>query len=213
MSYAKYAYTTSDKILTTSKMKLGITTTTMDAALRIYIQQALGEIPSLDLTEYKTATLDICDEPHKMAKLPCGFIRFAEPNAIRFRDNNTGECHFPRTVNNVMFRHSGSYSCRGDIQINNGYIYLDTGVTATEVDIYYLSVLLDENDRMKIPVSHARPIEEYLLYQVYETRGDMNKAVWHQGLWARGKRMVAAKSKLMNVNDKEEWFEISNSLL
>lgn len=208
----RYEYTTSDQVLTTAKFKLGIEGTTVyDAALRIYMQEGLGELPSFDMTEYKTETIEICDTPHKMAKLPCGFIRFVEPNCIRLRDSS-GNCWFPRTTNNVMFPSNRNAWGHSDIQLNNGYIYFGSNITATEADVYFLSVLLDESGRAKIPVSHSRTVQEYMMAQWYETRGD-NRFINHEAKWARGKRQLKAKSLMPNINEKEEIYLIWNSLL
>lgn len=213
MSFGKYSYTTSDQVLYGAKMKLGITNTASDAVLRYYIQEAIKAIPSFDLTEYRDCVLDICDTPHKMAKLPCGFIRFSEPNAIKIRNDERHGSYFPRTVNNVMFRHGNdNNNYWGDIQIANGYIYFDSSITAEEVHVYYLSVLLDENDKLKIPESHARVIQEYLLYQHYETRND-NRYLNHMRRWKNGKDMLKGQSTQPDVNGKEEIYQIVNSYL
>lgn len=214
MTYARYELITSDEVLTECKFMLGISnTTTYDASLRIYMKRALGEIPSFDLVEYKTAILPICDEPHKMAKLPCGFVRFSEPNSISLTDEHNG-CYYPRVVNNVMFRNrrESQDNWNGDVQIANGYIYFDSNITASEVHIYYLSVLLDETDRPLIPQSHARTVQEFMMYQHRRTAGD-NRWQENQLRWANGKRMLKGQSNTMDVPQKMEVFQVMNSLL
>lgn len=206
----RYKYISSDQVLTTTKFKLGIEgTTSCDAALRIYMQEGLGMLPSFDLTEYKTCVIPICDFK---AKLPCGFIRFVEPNGIRIDNDSKYGCYYPRTVNNVMFKSDGRFACWGNIQLNNGFIYFDSDISATEVHLYYLSVLLDEQGRLKIPQSHSPVIQEYLLYQYYETRGD-NRYLNHYSRWVRGVKQVKSRSVMPNVNEWEEIHLIMNSLL
>lgn len=111
-----------------------------------------------------------------------------------------------------MFKCDSACNSWGNIQLNNGYIYFDSDVTATEVDLYYLSVLLDENERVKIPKSHSVVLQEYILYQYYETRGD-NRFLHHYGRWGRGKKQLKSRSVMPNNNEWEEIYLIMNSLL
>ncbi len=223
--YPRYEYTNSDKILGQAKTELGITSTEHDFYLRESMLEAAREIPSFDMTEQKVETIEICD--HK-AKLPCGFIRFNEPNCIRVYDE-FGGCYYPRTINNVMFQHQRSNTvqtmsngesttvdswnwCNG-IQLNNGYIYFSNDINATEAHVYFLSVLLDENDRPKMPLSHGRVIKAYMKYQWTDTFGDASKAARYYSKWANGKKALKGQANMPNINEKEELFLIWNTLL
>jgi len=211
--YATYSYIDSDDVLFMAKTKLGLKgVTTCDSDLRLYMQRALGELPSFRLGEYKNATLTICDTPHKMAVLPCDFVRFCEENPITLNDDSFG-CYHPRTVNNVLQKNTTGFSCNGNVQMVNGNLYFDSDVTATEVGIYYLAVITDEFGRKPVPESHAESVEEYMCYMYYRSIGDRANAADAKWRWSRGKKWVKAKYTQPNTNEKEEIFLIRNSIL
>ena len=212
MPHARYEYTSSDEILTKCKFRLQLAgVTTHDAELRLSMSAALGELPSRDMVEEKwVRDIPICEAPHKMIELPCGFVRFNEPNCILMKDV-AGHCTYPRVRPGTV--HGGKNWWRGcDIQISNGYIIFDSETTAVTVDIYALFVKLDEQTgKLVIPVSHTEAIISFMMFQYYETRGD-RRAQFHYARWGRGKKSVKSKTNNPDVPDNQEIFIIRNSL-
>lgn len=211
--YATYEYTESDEVLIMAKTKLGISNiTTGDSDLRLFMRRALGELPSFQLGMYKNETLTICDEPHKMAKLPCDFVRFPEQNPITLTGTEWG-CYHPRTINNIIQHNTTGNRCYGNVQMANGNLYFDSSVTSTEVGIYYLALVTDAKGRQPIPLSHSEAVEEYMCYMYYRLQGDRANAADSKWRWSRAKKWCKAQSIRPNTNEMEEIFLIMNSLL
>jgi len=212
MPYGRYSYSSSDEILTKCKFRLLLSgVTTHDAELRLSMSAALGELPSRDMVEEKwVRDIPICETPHKMIELPCGFVRFNEPNCILIKDA-AGHCTYPRVRPGTV--QGGKNWWRGcDIQIANGYIVFDSDTTAVTVDIYALFLKVNENGKLVIPDSHTEAIISFMLFQYYEARSD-RRAQAHYARWCRGRASVKSKTNNPNVPENQEIFIIQTSLL
>lgn len=206
---ATYETDTMANVLLGAKEKLGIEgTTTHDAKLIRFGREALNLLPSFRLGETKIETLKICDFK---TQLPCDFVRIIEPNGLRYRFSDS--CYYPLAINGITFQNDGRYSCAGNVQMANGWIYFDNTILADEVDILYLAVNKDENGRLIIPASHSPAMQEYMCYFFYRSIGERALASDSRYRWGDLRKKVKADSNKENANEFWVICNIMNSFI
>lgn len=224
MSYAAFSYTTLREILARTKIALGILDGTLeDIQLQMHLMEGAKEMMTAKETVELTFTLEICDFK---AKLPCEFIELDRKGSVVFTTN--GEVDNDAWWNNWNMVYTGQpflscspYNGACDpysvpvIEVQDGYLFFSNNITATEVTISCLCLLVDQNGDMKIPEINARPIEAYGYFMYGSLTGTMtenNVQRWER-IWTNGKMHRRAKAKIPDAYMKQAIGRVMNRLL
>lgn len=224
MSYAAFDYTTFREILAKVKIALGIIDGTLeDSQIRLHAITAAAEMMTAKETVELTATLEICDF---MAKLPCEFVELDREDSVVFTtdgivDRNAWWSNWNMVYTGEAFLTCSPFNGACDpyqvpvIEVQDGYLHFSNNITATEVKISYLGLLIDENGDVKIPKINSLPIEYYCYWIYGALTGTFTEAniTRFQVLWTNGKGHRRAKAKMPDEYQKEAIGRTMNRLL
>ena len=124
-----------------------ITDTKKDVTIDLLIVDAVNEIQSKLNTSGFTVTLEICDNK---APVPCNFKTLVQIVSDACDDN--GDNYY---YDNFRFDGHSIWTCGTNrFKIENGYIIFPSNIEATQVDMYYIGYVMDENGFILLRKAH-----------------------------------------------------------
>lgn len=134
-----------------------ITDTKKDATIDLYIMKSVNEMKSYLNVKGCCVTLDICDNK---AAIPCNFKRL-----IQLVSDHQDELGQHYVYDNFTFDgHSIWTSNTKRFKIEDGYIIFPSDIEATQVDMYYLGYITDDNGFPILRKSHEPYYFRYVGY-------------------------------------------------
>ena len=167
----RFSTITVDEVLASAKMQLRLTNTTeFDDFLEILINEALRSLNCLSLLEKRQCDLDIID---LKSELPVGFqrllgLRFLKTNSVSGDDICFNLLYVDKKfLNDCKCNTSGRnlVNFTETFQIQQGFIFYNSDIGATEVTLAFLGFNVDEFGRIEIFERYERALRAYACYK------------------------------------------------
>lgn len=160
----RYDSVSLEEAIASAKMMMRLDNTDYDIVFEKWGHDALRHIDGLDTYVLRESTLEVCD--YKV-KLPCGFYSLV---ALTFIDEN-GVCSEGVYINRPYLTSCGCditegvIDYEGSFQIQDGYIYLASDITATEIKLVYRSLNVDDDGLIRMYEWQERAVTAYICWR------------------------------------------------
>jgi hypothetical protein len=155
-----YEQVTTDYVVAGCKMRLGIKDSSEDDLfLADAVNRGLKRLRSFATFIPAVATLPI--DSNFVAKLPTGFVKFNNPFPIVYVDEfgkiiSNANANAPAYINNTFFTDSpfstnANLCYGGTVNVQGGYLFFSTNITARFVKIEFLTANVDNSGNLIIP--------------------------------------------------------------
>jgi len=161
----RYETITVNEVVASAKMQLRLTNTTeFDDFLTLYVNEAVRNLNALSLFTKKQATIEIID---LKSRLPDGFQTLL---GLRFSKTTAGDTVFQnmlyidkKYINDPNKLNTSDF--QDTFQIQNGFIFYNSDVDATEATLAYMSLNIDDFGHLIVFADYERALRAYACYK------------------------------------------------
>ena len=203
------------EVMAGCKMQLRLKDSSHDDFLALYIHEGIRHLNCLSLFVKKQCTIEIVD---LKSKLPDGFqqllgLRYSKTTDGKIKHQNM--LYIDKKYINSPSTTVSNYE--DTFQINNGYIYYNNDVNATEATLSYLGLNIDEFGNMVVYSDYERALRAYGCYNFALSYSEDYKEATiqrYENTWRAQKAYIKSSDVQQDFkNRKYEMSKIMNAFL
>ncbi len=210
---ARYEEISIDEIIAGVKPQLRLSNTTEhDDWFTLLAYEAVRHLDALSIFEKQQCILDVKD---KKSKLPLGFTRLLSLRFLSDDDSSSSSTTGRSNFNNFLYVDSKFLNDNGQstnlafirtlsqfFQIEKGFIYYNSEITAPEVEIAFFGLNLDKEGRPVIYADYERALKAYIGWKFTRTYSEFFK---ESDIRAYQKEWQGQRAKLRGLDFKNNF--------